>query len=101
MDQSAEDEAFNDIERMSKIRQWSVQQSINRKRQIENRMIQAETALQQLKNRVDLIPKTPEEFYAELRNNVIDEVAREIEHMESFGKDTISSFAIYIRSLKT
>lgn len=35
------------------------------------------------------------------RNEVIEEVAREIEHMESFGKDTISSFAIYIRSLKT
>jgi len=96
-----EDEAFNDIERMSNIRKWSVQYSLNRKRQIENRMIQAEIAVKELKNRVDLVAKTPEEFYAELRNNVIEEVAREIEHMESFGKDTISSFAIYIRSLKT
>lgn len=101
MNQSAEDEAFNDIERMSKIRQWSVQQSVNRKRQIENRMIQAEIAVQELKNRVDVVAKTPEEFYAELRNKVIEEVACEVEYMQAFGKDTVSSFAIYIRSLKT
>ena len=101
MNQSAEDEAFNDIERMSKIRQWSVQQSINRKRQIESRMIQAETAVQGLKNRVDLMTKTPEEFYAELRNNAIDEVAQNILKMDGFGQDTLHSFAIYIRSLKT
>ena len=100
MNESAEDEAFNDIERMSKIRQWSVKQSVNRKRQIENRMIEAETAVQKLKSRVDLVAKTPEEFYAELRNNVLEEVAVAIGRMESFGKDTISSFAIYIRSMK-
>ena len=102
MDQSAEDEAFNDIERMSKIRQWSVQQSVNRKRQIENRMIQAEMAVQELKSRVDLVTKTPEEFYAELRNKVIEEVAVEVERFRvPFGTDTVSSFAIYIRSMKT
>ena len=100
MNESAEDEAFNDIERMSKIRQWSVQHSINRKRQIENRMIEAETAVQELRSRVELVAKTPEEFYAELRNNVLEEVAVAIGQMESFGKDTISSFAIYIRSMK-
>ena len=100
MNESAEDEAFNEIERMSKIRKWSVENSINRKRQIENRMTEAETAVQSLKSRVDLVAKTPEEFYSELRNNVIEEVAVAIERMESFGKDTISSFAIYIRSMK-
>ena len=100
MDQSAEDEAFNELERMSKIRQWSVQQSINRKRQIENRMIEAETAVQQLKSRVELVAKTPDEFYSELRNNVIEEVATEIEKFGVFGNDTISSFAIYIRGMK-
>ena len=101
MNDYAEDEAFNETERMSKIRQLSVENSINRKRQIEDRMTQAEQALENLKNRVDLVAKTPEEFYAELRNKVIDEIAAEIEHMESFGKDTISSFAIYIRSMKS
>jgi len=101
MNDYAEDEAFNETERMSKIRQLSVQNSINRKRQIEHRMTQAEQALENLKNRVELVAKTPEEFYAELRNKVIEEVAQQIEHMESFGKDTISSFAIYIRSMKS
>jgi len=34
------------------------------------------------------------------RNMVIEEVAQAIERLESFGKDTIDSFAIYIRSMK-
>jgi hypothetical protein len=34
------------------------------------------------------------------RNQVLEEVAKEIEKMSAFGKDTISSFSIYIRSMK-
>lgn len=34
------------------------------------------------------------------RSQVIEEVAQHIEKMPVFGKDTLSSFAIYIRSLK-
>jgi hypothetical protein len=34
------------------------------------------------------------------RDQVIEEVAQHIEKMEGFGKDTIHSFAIYIRSMK-
>jgi len=34
------------------------------------------------------------------RDQVIEEVAQAIEKMEGFGKDTIHSFAIYIRSMK-
>ena len=34
------------------------------------------------------------------RNQAIEEVAQEIEKFKGFGEDTISSFAIYIRSLK-
>ena len=34
------------------------------------------------------------------RNDVLEEVAREIEKMKAFGQDTISSFAVYIRSMK-
>jgi len=45
-------------------------------------------------------PKTQEEFYNELRNGVIEEVAKEMEKMKGFGQDTISSLAIYIRSMK-
>jgi len=44
--------------------------------------------------------KSPQEFYDYLRNNVIDEVTIEIQKMQGFGKDTISSFVIYIQGLK-
>ena len=55
-------------------------ESLNRKRQIES--------------------KTPDEFYAELRNQVIEEVALEIEKLKGFGQTTIDSFCIYIRNMK-
>ncbi len=45
-------------------------------------------------------PKTQQQFYDELRNNVIEEVAMSIERMRGFGGDTISSFAIFIRDMK-
>ena len=35
------------------------------------------------------------------RNQVIEEVAKEIEKMQGFGKDTIDSLTIYIRNMKT
>ena len=35
------------------------------------------------------------------RNLVLEEVAKEIEKMKSFGPDTIGSFAVYIRNMKT
>lgn len=34
------------------------------------------------------------------RNDVLEEVAKEIEKMTAFGQDTISSFAVYIRRMK-
>ena len=34
------------------------------------------------------------------RNQVIEEVAREVEKMTGFGQDTIDSLAIYIRGMK-
>lgn len=45
-------------------------------------------------------PKTQQQFYDELRNGVIEEVAVEIERMKVFGNDTLSSFAIHIRGMK-
>jgi len=47
-------------------------------------------------------PKTQQQFYDELRNKVLEEVAREIEVMfrTPFGKDTIDSFASYVRRMK-
>ena len=35
------------------------------------------------------------------RNQVIEEVALEVEKMQGFGKDTIDSLTIYIRNMKT
>jgi hypothetical protein len=34
------------------------------------------------------------------RNQVLDEVAKEIEKMKCFGADTIASFACYVRNMK-
>lgn len=44
--------------------------------------------------------KTQQQFYDELRNDILEQVALDIEKMTGFGKDTISSFAIYIRNMK-
>jgi len=68
-----EDEAFNEIERMSKVRQEVIK---------------------------NLPVKTQQQVYDELRNDVIEEVAQHIEKLTVFGQDTISSFAIYIRGMK-
>ena len=56
-------------------------ESLNRKRQIEEY-------------------KTQQQVYDELRNDILEEVALEIEKMKCFGNDTLSSFAIFIRGMK-
>ena len=40
------------------------------------------------------------EVSEKIRNDTLDEVAKEIEKMTMFGQDTTSSFAVYIRSMK-
>jgi len=60
------------------------------KSQIEQRVEAAEITIQQIKTKL-------EHSY---RNQVIEEVAQAVMRMESFGQDTLDSFAIYIRSLK-
>lgn len=69
-----EEDAFNDIERMSKVKQEIV--------------------------RMQMKAKTQQEFYDELRNDVIEEVAMSIQRMTGFGQDTIDSLTVYIRALK-
>ena len=87
-----EDEAWATIDRT---------QSLNRKRQIENQMRELTKEMMTIRTRLgDLEVKTSEEFYNELRNGVIEEVAQHVEKLKSFGHDTMSSFAIYIRDLK-
>jgi hypothetical protein len=67
-------------------------QSIWRKRQIESRVEVVEQEIGQLKQRVESLNP--------YRDTVIDEVADAILKMEGFGKDTLHSFAIFIRSMK-
>lgn len=89
---SEEDEAWERVQRI---------ESLNRKRQIENQVKRLEQDMQGVKERVEVIEsKTPQEFYDELRNNVIEEVAQHVEKLKGFGHDTMSSFAVYIRDLK-
>jgi hypothetical protein len=40
------------------------------------------------------------EVSEKIRNDTIEEVAKEIEKMTMFGQDTTSSFAVYIRVMK-
>ena len=40
------------------------------------------------------------EIIEKIRNETIEEVAKEIEKFDMFGKDTISSFTIVIRNMK-
>jgi len=68
-----EEEAFNEIERMSKVKQEVIK---------------------------NLPVKTQQQVYDELRNDVIEDVASAIMRIRGFGQDTLDSFAIYIRGMK-
>jgi endonuclease III-like uncharacterized protein len=59
---------------------------------IEQRVKSAENSIKEIKSRIESLDP--------YRNQVIEEVAQEVEKMTGFGKDTIDSFSIYIRSLK-
>jgi hypothetical protein len=41
------------------------------------------------------------EITRKIRNDAIEEVAKEIEKMTVFGKDTLDSFTVVIRKMKT
>ena len=40
------------------------------------------------------------EIVGKIRNDTLEEVAKEIEKFDMFGKDTISSFTVVIRNMK-
>ena len=86
-----EDEAFNEIERRSNAKKDAVRATM---RVIEEQKIMHKRGIGFLK------PKSQEEFYNELRNGVVEEVAQHIEKLKGFGQDTVSSLAIYIRGMK-
>jgi hypothetical protein len=59
-------------------------------------------AFKELEERIkyrDVFPKKDYNLPVD-RNDVIEEVAKEIEKMTVFGRDTIDSFTVYIRSMK-
>ena len=70
-----EDDEFNMVERISKIKQEAI------RKQME-------------------LAKTQQQFYDELRNGVIEEVALAMQRMQGFGQDTLDSITIYIRGMK-
>ena len=61
---------------------------------------EAYAVLEDIQQNTDLIVMTQEEFYNQLRNAVIEEVAREMAKFKTFGNDTVNSMAIYIRGMK-
>ena len=69
-----EDEAFNDIERQAQQRKEAV--------------------------RSQMQAKTEQQFYDELRNGVIEEVALHVEKLEGFRRNTIHELSVYIREMK-
>ena len=44
--------------------------------------------------------KTQQQFYDQLRNEMIDEVTVEIQKMQGFGKDTLDSLTVFIQGMK-
>ena len=71
---TAEEDAFNHVEMMSRVKQETIKQQ--------------------------LLAKTQQQFYDELRNGVIEEMALAIQRMTGFGQDTLDSITIYIREMK-
>lgn len=76
-------------------------QSLNRKRQIEAQIKMLEQEMESIKARLnDVVAKTPDEFYNDLRNQVIQEVADWVHTMPAFGQTTLDSFYIRIMGMK-
>ena len=91
MGMTAEDEEFNRIERESHIKQAYV-------RDIQKRMDELAVARVLVRELGDRLSRLET---GHMRNDVIEEVAKEIEKFTAFGQDTVQSFAVYIRGMKT
>ena len=86
-----ENEEFNRIERESHIKQEYV-------RDIQKRMDELAVARMLVRELGDRLSRLET---GHMRNDVIEEVAKEIEKFTAFGQDTVQSFAVYIRGMKT
>ena len=103
-----EDDAFNHVERMSRVKQETVKAQLKSEEPAKLEIQEpigylCENAVGHKYFRWKKPPSTykPIALYAQpTRNDTIEEVAQHIEKMKVFGNDTISSFAIYIREMK-
>ena len=90
-----EDEAFNEVERMSRVKM-----EIIRAQKMAIHVESMNRVKKAFDEEMQLQARTQQEVYDELRNDILEQVARDIEKFKGFGQDTISSFAIYIRGMK-
>ena len=111
-----EDDAFNHVEMMSKVRQEAVRaqmQALPEKPQFEaitSRLdrIGAESGIKEMTNELYLYGVNVREdlgkefnYYFHLtRNDTVEEVALHVQKLKGFGKDTVDSLATYIREMK-
>jgi ATP-dependent Lon protease len=104
---TAEDEEFNRIEMESRIKQEYVR-AMRKKvgddfdaeyaktmTGLMDELAVARMLIRELGDRLARIEA------GNMRNDVIEEVAKEIEKFTAFGTDTVQSFAVYIRGMKT
>ena len=89
-------EEFNRMERESRAKQESIR-AIKRptREQLVEELDMAQMLIRELGDRLARIEA------GNMRNDVIEEVAKEIEKFTAFGQDTVQSFAVYIRGMKT
>lgn len=93
---TAEDEEFNRIEMESRIKQEGIKtMRVPDYQTIMDELAVARVLIRELGDRLARIEA------GNMRNDVIEEVAKEIEKFTAFGQDTVQSFAVYIRGMKT
>ena len=91
-----EDEEFNRIERESRIKQEAIKtMRVPDYQTIMEELAVARMLIQELGDRLARLET------GHMRNDVIEEVAKEMEKFAAFGQDTVQSFAVYIRGMKT
>jgi len=71
---------------------------MNKKDEASNLILQVEIV--KSLNRKRQIQSFDSHVYQD-RNQVIEEVAQQVEKLTGFGKDTIDSLTVYIRNMKT
>ena len=100
-----EDEAFNDIERQSQQRKETVRAALRSQKTVawgvfEGNLHDMFFSQEEAQEMAKLKGTHAEVRPLSARNDTIEEVAQHIEKLTSFGQDTVSSLAIYIREMK-